>query len=77
MIKDYIANLPSPVIDRVILEDVRVSIPTEINIKEFRKEHEGNIFQEELTTEKAIYVSLLTDGKDLKPVNELLYHKGR
>lgn len=76
MFNDYLATLPSKVVEETVVDAERVSLPTTIDIRHFEATFRDRIEEKELTPEKAVYLASTRTPKQRKSVSDLL-RKGR
>ena len=73
MLNDYIASLPIDVIRKVEVDEEKIVIPIKVDSGEFYKKHKENIEKtDELTPEKAIYLTSISEAKPRKSISQLL-----
>lgn len=62
-LKDYIAKQPIDVIIKTEIEENKVILPIEIDVKEFYKAFKNEIDSDQFTPEKAIYIASIEKPK--------------
>lgn len=74
---NYLANFPAVVRNDINLELENIVVKGKIDSDEFHVLFEDKINDDELTVEKALYISSLKPTKRMKGINELMMSKGR
>lgn len=71
-LKNYLAEFPIDVLERVEVDEPRISIPAKIDSEEFYQLFQSDIDSDTPTSVKSIFISTMTEERPYKTVQSMM-----